>query len=736
MNLPNQARFNDEDCTHLARDIVAYREENSRLNEERQTLEQAFANLEQRISELEAELELQLREENRAQTEDSFYKVLFQDVPTPLILVSPHGEFLKLNAAAAEFLGVSAQEILNKNFRKYLSRDSRIQFIKLLQQLQQFNQTLRYEKVLTLTNERAFTMSVRKLFDLNQKAPPILLSLLEVSLKQMTNQSMRLASTIIEQIREGLMITNHKGQIIKVNHAFTEITGYDEEDALGKTPNILHSGRHAQQFYRDMWSEIHHHGWWAGEVWNKRKTGEIFPEWLQISRIKDEVTGKIFFAATFSDITDRKYHQNQLDRLAFYDSLTGLPNRTLFNQTLDARLARIKTEQAHQVAVMFLDLDKFKDVNDHYGHAEGDLVLREATQRIVSRIRENDMTARIGGDEFVLVLSRIQHKQDAEQVAKDLLKLLAKPFITEKGRHFLSASIGIAFAPNDGLNVEDLMRRADAAMYMAKNKSRNTYQVFESEQEEKLIVSNAMLKLVRLAIDHPKQHIQMHYQPIFSADQPDKPIHYEALIRLVDTHGKLVYPNLFIELAEQHGLIGQLGMALFKKVCEDIASHALDKNVKVAVNLSPLQFYIENLAEKLSSIAEKSDLNLTRFYFEVTETATMQNLSLMISVLSELRSQGAQIMLDDFGTGYASLSMLKNIPVNVLKIDQSFVFELAESQQTQSLVRAMIGMAQALGLQTIAEGVETQQQMDWLIEQGAEALQGYYLGRPNAEFLA
>lgn len=724
-----------EDFSHLARDIVAYREENSRLNEERQSLEQAFAYLEQRISELEADIELQHSQEQRETNEYAFYQSLFYDAPIPLILINAHGEMLKLNSSAMALFPLVTDNLVGKNFRKYLTKDSRIVFIKLLQQVQQFNQTLRFDKVLTLESERSFTLSAHKLSLKDTKAPPILLSLLEVSLKQMSNQSMRLASSIIDQIREGLMITDHRGLIVKVNHAFTEITGYAEEDAMGQTPNILHSGRHPQQFYQDMWSEIQHHGWWAGEVWNKRKTGEVFPEWLQISRIKDDVTGKMFYAATFSDITDRKYHQNQLDRLAFYDSLTGLPNRTLFNQTLDVRLSRVKTEHPYQIAVMFLDLDKFKDVNDHYGHAEGDKVLREATQRIVSRIRENDMTARIGGDEFVLVLTRIKAKQDAEQVASELLALLAQPFITDKGKHFLSASIGIAFSPKDGQDVEDLMRRADAAMYVAKSKGRNTFHVFEPQQEDKLIESNAMLKLLRLAINHPQKHIQMHYQPIFLATDSEQPVHYEALIRLVDQQGTLVSPLFFIELAEQHGLIGALGMALFEKICADIAGAPLPGDVKVAVNLSPLQFYIDQLADKLARIAQQSGLDLSRFYFEITETATMQNLPLMLDVLASLKQCGAKIMLDDFGTGYASLSMLKNLPVDVLKIDQGFVKELVDSHQTQSLVKAMLGMAQALELTTVAEGVETQQQVDWLLEQGANYLQGYLLGRPQARFL-
>ncbi len=721
------------DCAYLERDIAAFREENARLIEERQRLESAFNVLEQRLAELEAEAGLDEQVRQYDQGIERNFSYLFDASPAALLLTNHHGDVLMLNQAGARFLQQPRDALIGQNLRKFLKKESRYELVKLLKACATSEDKLRAQRVFSLLDERLFSLTLVRL-DHQQASGYYLLSPLEISLPDISAQSLRLSASILDQMREGVMITSAKGVILKVNQAFAEITGYSEQEVLGKTPALLHSGRHSVEFYRALWAEIQHHGWWAGEIWNRRKSGEVFPEWLQISRIHDPHSGQNFYVATFSDITDRKAHQHQLDRLAFYDILTGLPNRALLSQALDAQLSRLPSDGSALLAVLFIDLDKFKEVNDHYGHAEGDEVLRQATQRIMAHIRENDLASRIGGDEFVVVLARLQQCEHAFEVANGLLNTLAEPFVTTKGKHYLSASIGIAFSPRDGDSVEDLMRRADSAMYRAKNGGRNGVQVFEAQDEARLIESNLILRLIRQAIEAPQQVIQMHYQPIFAAGRITKPAHYEALIRLRDSEGKLVMPGTFIELAEQHGLIGQLGMALFVAVCADVCREKVSAQVKIAINLSPVQCHSEGLVNALVQAAHAYDLDLSRFHFEVTETATMQNLHTMLQTLQQLKAQGAQIMLDDFGTGYASLSMLKNLPVDVLKIDQGFVRELMASPETQTLVKAMIAMADALGLRVVAEGVETQAQYDWLVAQGAHYLQGYWLGRPQATF--
>lgn len=726
---------NDFDASYLLQDVAAFREENARLVEQQQRLELHANLLEQRISELEAELVWQEQAEKKDLSLQRQFSTLFDASPAALLLTNKYGDIEMLNQAAGALLDGQREALIGKNLRKFLQKESRYELVRFFRQAQSEQDKFRSQRVFTLHNETMFSLTVVRLSESGHFSGYYLLSPMVISLQELSAQSVRLQASILDQIREGMMVTNSRGRIIKVNQAFSEITGYSEQEVLDQSPSLLQSGRHTPSFYQQMWEEIQHHGWWAGEVWNRRKSGEVFPEWLQISRIHDQQTGQQFYVATFSDITERKLHQNQLDRLAFYDSLTGLPNRTLLTQGLDVQLARFRTNDPSQLAVLFLDLDKFKEVNDHYGHAEGDKVLREATQRIISRIRDTDLASRIGGDEFIIVLSRLQYRDDAFKVAEDLLAVLSDPFVTAKGRHHLSASIGLAFAPEQGDNVEDLMRRADAAMYRAKSKGRNAYQAFVEEDEDKLIESNQMLVRIRQAIQAPTRYITMHYQPIFQASAEPKVVHYEALIRLADDDGKLIYPNDFIELAEQHALIGQLGLGLFEKVCADIVAHQLPEQVRVAVNLSPVQFRSESLVDQLLEVAQSYNLSLQRFYFEVTETATMQNLQVMTLQLEQLKRLGACIMLDDFGTGYASLSMLKHLPVDVLKIDQGFVFELLESHETRSLVAAMIAMAKALELGVVAEGIEQQGHADWLIEHQVEFLQGYHLARPQAEFL-
>lgn len=719
------------DCDYLVQDLAAFKQENARLIEQQLAMEQQFNLLEQRISELEAEAIIQQQiEKNDAGVQKQF-ATLFDEAPAPMMLTNKHGDIEMLNQSACRMLHEPREAILGQNLRKFLQKQSSYDLLMVLRDSEASEDKVRAQKVFVLKSEEMFTLSLVRLSNQGQFAGYYLMSPMLVNLKEVSAQSLRLSNIIIDQIREGLMVTDSTGRIIRINQAFSEITGYSEKDVEGKTPTLLHSGRHTPAFYQQMWQEIQHHGWWAGEIWNRRKSGEVFPEWLQISRIHDQQTGQMFYVATFSDITDRKAHQNQLDRLAFYDTLTGLPNRTMLNQFLDAQLMRGKSDNPEKMAVLFLDLDKFKEVNDHYGHAEGDQVLREATQRITARIRETDMASRIGGDEFVLVLTRLQSKTEAENIAQDLLQILAEPYVTKRASHRLSASIGISLAPLHGDNVEDLMRRADAAMYRAKKLGRDGYQMFDSRDEARIVESNQMLKLLWRAVESPREFIEMHYQPIFGADNTDVPLHYEALIRLLDDEKNLIYPDLFISLAEQNGVIKALGDALFKVVCQDIVDHDLNPKVKIAVNLSPIQFHQENFIESLCDIACNYGLDLARFHFEVTETATIQNVHVMVDKLEQIKQQGARIMLDDFGTGYASLSILKSLPVDILKIDRSFVAELTDSVETQTMVKAMIAMAKALDLKVVTEGVETQQQFDWLYHHGVDYFQGYLLGKPK-----
>lgn len=722
-----------EDCKHLIRDIQVYQEENARLHEQQMILEREYNSLEQKISEFEAEAEInQSSFQNDLKTQRKL-EALFYNAPVALVLVDMHGEIRFINHNALSLLALESTPSSLPNFKTLLQKNSRVVLVRTIQSILWAESDSIHSQVLSLSDGGLISVNCRGFNGYSPLAGLLLLSITLIDLQKASPFSLGLFSVMFSQSREGIMVTDKEGTIINVNPAFCEITGYDAEEVIGQNPRILNSGYHSPEFYKEMWSQIFNTGYWSGEIWNRRKKGEIYPEWLHIYRVFDDQMLQTFYVANFSDLTDRKKHQQQLDRLAFYDALTGLPNRTMLNNFISEKLNF--TENKSNIAVFFLDLDKFKDVNDHYGHPEGDRILREVSQRILSRIREVDMACRLGGDEFVVVLTHIQNNEDAIVVAEDLIESLSKPFFTEQNQHRLTASIGIAFSTVHGSTASDLLRRADAAMYKAKSAGRNTHAIFQMDDEALIVESSVMISRVWQAIESPLTHIEMHYQPIYQTNNYEQPKHYEALVRLKDEEGLLVYPSIFIELAEQKGLMDKFGMAIFEAVCRDIVEQKLDPTIRVAVNLSQHQFYSHQLVDNLEKLAARFDLSLAHFQFEVTETATMENIHLMRDLLESLKKHQAEILLDDFGTGYASLSILKGLPINILKIDQSFVKDIGESLEVETLIKAIIAMAKALNLKLVAEGVETDTQLNWLAEQNVDFIQGFLLSKPAPLFL-
>ena len=730
-NVPTLSSESIEQAETCLQDILAFKDENTHLNNEVRFLQEQLEHLEDQLLVLEADALLSDKTLGVLDHEGSQFETWFNQHPIATLLIDRHLTVLRCNEKVCDMLESNSHDFTNKNLREVLAERSLNKLFNITQKCHMNGMIFKCDDGLAIFKSgllASFNLSL--LVGSTLEEDRYLLSFNPLKMQSYNQQSLHIANNLIDQVREGVLVTDEKGRIIKVNHSFSDITGYSEHEVLGKTPKILHSGRQDSAFYKNMWAKIHEHGWWSGEIWNKRKSGEIYPEWLQISRIVDDLTGLNFYAATFSDITSRKEQRNQMERLAFYDVLTGLPNRSLLQNFLSSQLLRIKETNKLSLAVMFLDLDKFKEVNDRYGHAEGDMVLKEATQRLISKVRDNDMVARIGGDEFIIVLSRIRQEQDVFKLAEALIETLSLPYNSTQASHRLSASAGIAFYPKDGKTSEDLMRRADVAMYQVKNSGRNGYQAFKPEFEANSQFGGEIAKLVWQAIEEPRKFIKMQYQPIYSALNGQ--LHeLEALVRLTQEQDTLIYPNKFIDIVEQNGLMKKFGLAIFERICEDVSDSKLPEGFKVGVNLSVIQFQSSFLVQDLEAIASQYGLTLKHFNFEVTETATMQNLSVMTAALSELQRAGCHILLDDFGTGYASLSMLKNLPVNVLKIDMSFITELQTSEDSRSLVTGMIAMAKALKLEIITEGVETQWQLDWLNERGVDYIQGYLLGKPK-----
>ncbi|WP_321277209.1 EAL domain-containing protein [Thiomicrorhabdus indica] len=715
-------------------EIEAIRQDKQKLLNELEKIQQQNLALSRQLADLESEMfsleqDINLWSGGHNDSQSCFYQLLFEQSNQPLVLIDTHGRILKINDEAVDFLDVPSALIEDKTQSKiqdYLDYGSKKALTKIL-----LNAKETYSPELVLSNSEGelFTPHV-KFLTLDAEPLPkkcVLLTLYPMNYTDYSSQMMRLHILAIDQIKEGVIITDQNQKIIRVNQGFCEITGYTVEEALGQTPAILSSGRQSQRYYDQMWEHIRKHGWWEGEIWNKTKGGEVYPEWLQITRIWDDLSKHLFYIAIFSDITGRKEEQHKLDRLAFFDQLTGLPNRESLQNFTDNLIFRSQ-ENNHSFAMLFLDLDKFKEVNDRFGHGEGDIVLQEATQRIVASIRDSDFAARVGGDEFVIILSHIKSIKNAETVSRNLISALCKPFEISENKHFLSASIGVSMFPDHANSQEELLRKADLAMYRSKESGRNQFTFYEQSIDDDTAHFSSIQNFIRDSIDHFEENIVVHYQPLCHPLAVDDCFEYECLVRL-QRNGELIYPDQFIEASEHSGLIVEFGLAIFKKICADVVKHKM-QNAKFAVNLSAKQFDSLSLFQSLQDTANAYGLELNQFNFEVTETAVTLNLGQMERVLHELRNRGCTILLDDFGTGYASLSMLKNLPVDIVKIDRSFIIDLGETS-TNEMVSAMIFMAKALNLKVVCEGVETQEQLDWLHELGVDYIQGYLISKPK-----
>jgi diguanylate cyclase (GGDEF)-like protein/PAS domain S-box-containing protein len=539
---------------------------------------------------------------------------------------------------------------------------------------------------------------------------------------------MQLASTVFEVSSDAIMITDARTLIIAVNKAFCEITGYREEEAIGQTPAILSSGKHDADFYRDMWKRLKETGHWSGEIWNRRKNGEIYVEWLTLNTVKNNRGETSHYVAIFADITEHKQAEEHVHHLAHYDALTDLPNRTLFNDRLGQAL--IKAQRNHgRAAVMFLDLDRFKVINDTLGHSIGDLLLQEVAARLTGCVREGDTVSRLGGDEFVILLPEFRDAEDAYLVAQKLLAAAALPFELLGHELHISASIGISFYPDDGASAEVLMKNADVAMYRAKEMGRNNYQFYRADMNARSFERLAMETSMRRALE--REQFELYYQPRYAL--PDgKIVGVEALIRWHHPDLGLVSPAQFIPLAEETGLILPIGEWVLRAAATQgkVWQQAGLPPLFMAVNVSARQFRQTDFAGKVGQILQDTGFDPCWLELELTETTLMNHAEENVESLGKLKAMGIRIAIDDFGTGYSSLSYLKRLPVDILKIDRSFVSDMTVSLDDAAIVEAIIAMARSLGVYVVAEGVETAEQSKFLQARKCDGMQGYYFSKP------
>ncbi len=555
----------------------------------------------------------------------------------------------------------------------------------------------------------------------------------DISERKAAEADLRIAATAFDS-QEGMFITDAHSVILRVNSAFSAITGYTAQEAVGQTPRLLKSGHHDEAFYGAMHRDIENTGAWQGEVWNRRKNGEVFPEWLTITAVHNNDKQVSHYVSTLTDITKRKEAEDQIRDLAFFDPLTRLPNRRLLLDRLQLAMSSSK-RSGRCGAIFFIDLDNFKAINDTFGHHMGDLLLQQVATRLVESLRETDTVARLGGDEFVVMLEelstqRYQAAQQAKAVAEKLIAALNLPYVLGELEYHNTPSIGISMFEDHQSTLEEVLKRADLAMYQAKAAGRNTLRFFDPEVESQVHARTVLEGELLQAITHSQ--LVLHYQ--VQVDDAGRLLGAEALVRWQHPSRGLVSPVAFIGLAEETGLIIALGRWVLESACHQLVAWSKQpatSHLCVAVNISAVQCRQADFVAQVLALIEQTGARADRLKLELTESLLLDHIEEMIGKMQELKSRGIQFSLDDFGTGYSSLSYLKRLPIDQLKIDQSFVRDLLTDPDDTAIVRTIVALAENLHVSVIAEGVETQAQRDCLAALGCHHYQGYFFGRPG-----
>ena len=668
---------------------------------------------------------------NKNKQIENKFKFLYEEAPYPYQSLDEKGVIKDINKKWLELTGYEKDEVVGQRFSYFTdeSLDRLKDIFKIfLKEKRIENELLKIKKK---SGEIIITSFTGNISTINDEIRTHCI-FKDITQEKKIEKKLKLSDIVFENTTEGIIITNERSEIISVNNAFTNITGYSFTEIEYKNPKILKSGKHDKEFYINLWNELNKTGSWKGEIWNRKKNGEIYPEWLNLSVVKDS-NGKVLnYVALFSDITKIKDSNAKIDYLAHHDPLTNLPNRLLLKARLNKSIEKCN-DLKQRLAVFFVDIDNFKIINDTYGHSIGDKIINLVAQRLQKNIRKNDTISRIGGDEFIIVIEDILEEKDIKKIASKIISDFNEPIKLEEYLFDTTISMGISIFPNNGLTVEDLIKQADTAMYIAKNSGRNQYQFYKEEMTSEIFEKIVMKQEISDAIKN--NEFEVYYQPQIDI-KSNKIIGAEALLRWNHKTLGLISPNDFIPHAEETKLIIPLGDFVLKTACLFIKSlhdKNLLKNGKIAVNISAVQLKHSDIFKNVLNNLKDTNLEPEFLELELTETFIMENIKESILILKNLKEIGVQLSIDDFGTGYSSLSYLKQFPIDKLKIDKSFITEIPNSQKDIAIAKTIIALAKGLGIKVIAEGVEKENQKDFLTLENCDQIQGWVYSKALRE---
>ncbi|MDF1758309.1 MAG: EAL domain-containing protein [Legionellaceae bacterium] len=679
------------------------------------------------------ELEMQNQELQKLHVESDNllekYTELYDFAPIPYLLIDNNTTILNANKAAEKILKNNCHSLSSLRLGVFVSDDSRTFFNTSIDKA--FKSKIKTEfEVSFLIKKELYTFLLSTIVDKSNKN--LLIAAQDITNRKKMEENIRISAIVFES-QEAMVITDADQIILRVNQSFTKITGFGEKEAIGKKPTMLSSGEQHKSFYKDIWDNISSLGSWSGEIKERRKNGEIFIAYLIITSVKNKDGSICNFVASFSDMTSSIVASKKIMKLGFYDFLTGLPNRRLFMNRFNHSLEVYK--RRHQYgALLFIDLDNFKNLNDTLGHDIGDLLLKQVASRLKYCTRGRDTVARIGGDEFMVILEDLSEKKDAAAmqsllIVQRILKKLSQVYSLTTHQYYNSASIGIVMFNDQDLTLKELIKRADIAMYNAKNTGRNKFVFFEQEMQEVINCHVQTENDLRLALEN--KELELYYQT--QVDQSGEIIGVEALIRWNHPKTGIVLPYAFIPLAEDTDLILMIGEQVLDMACSQIKAWKKDPmtcNLNLSINVSVKQFENKDFVKQVQSAIQRHAINPALLKIELTESMLIKNFKTVHKTMSTLCKMGLRFDLDDFGTGYSSLQYLKLLPLCQIKIDLSFVKDIVTDSNDQAISHTIIMMAKNLGLEVIAEGVETKEQQKVLLEIGCQRYQGYLYGKP------